>query len=275
MPERFVEPFPFWPADFEPGDRHPLAPSVAWDPASDEQALRQALSFGDIECWATLTRLLRDQGRTAEIRELGERLATTASQKQLARFVELSASNFDAESGARFQFELISRFPADATALERCARLLAESGRYDQAMDVQREALRRGTDRRYFMINPRQTMRALTAATRFDDAEELMRAYADDMFAASPLALLLQVRGRTAEGEELLRRHPSANHLYLRFTLVTLLERDGRHTEAAAAGPAGGWPHQMRDAADRRLPADGPHEAIWSVTDYLGRAFAV
>jgi tetratricopeptide (TPR) repeat protein len=272
MPERSVEPFPFWPDDFEPGDRHPLSPSVAWDPASDEQTLRRALSDGDIECWVTLTRLLRDQGRTEEIRQLAERLAPAASQKQLARFVEMCSSNFDAVSGARFQYELITRFPADATALERCARLLAESGRFDRAMDVQREALRRGTDRRYFMVDPRQTMRALTAGGRFDDAEELMRAYADEMLAASPLALLLQVRGRAAEGEDLLRRHPSAGHVYLRFTLFTLLERAGRHADAAAVRPVEGWPHQMRAAMDG---ADDAHAAIWSVTDYLGRAFAV
>ncbi|MEU4161106.1 hypothetical protein [Actinoplanes sp. NPDC026670] len=269
MPERFVEPFPFWPADSEPGDRHQ---SVAWDSASDEPALRQALADGDVDCWVTLSRLLRDQGRTAEIRQLCEQLATTATQPQLARFVELSAQNFDAASGARFQYELITRFPAEATALEHCARLLAESGHHDLAMNVQREALRRGTDRTYFMVNPRRTMRALTEAGRLDDAEELMRAYADEMLAAVPLALLLQVRGRAAEGEDLLRGHPSAGHLYLRFALCTLLERDGRPAEAASIRPPEGWPHQMRG----RLPApNSPHEAIWSVTDFLGRAFAV
>ncbi|BEL09359.1 hypothetical protein Q0Z83_075500 [Actinoplanes sichuanensis] len=274
MPERFVEPFPFWPAESESdsGDRHPAAPSVAWDPASDEQTLRRALAHGDVECWVTLSRLLRDQGRTAEVRQLCEQSATTATQPQLTRFVELSAQNFDAASGARFQYELITRFPAEATALEHGARLLATSGHYELAMNVQREALRRGTDRTYFMINPWRTMRVLTEAGRFDDAEELMRAYADEMFAAVPLSLLLQVRGHPAEGEELLRAHPSAGHLYVRFALFTLLERAGRPDEAAAVRPPEGWPHQMRG----QLPAsNSPQEAIWSVTDLLGRAFAV
>jgi hypothetical protein len=290
MDPRSIEPFPSsWTDDGPPVDqRSPSMPtSIAWERDVDEPTLWWALERGDLECWGRLIQLLRERDRLAELDGPRERLAATASEKQLTRLVELCSSNFDHVSGARFQLELITRFPADATALERCARLLAESGDYDRAMAVQREALSLGTDPRYFMVNPLNTMRALTEGGRWADAEELMRAYAGDMMAATPLALMLQALGRTAEGEELLRGHPAAGHLRMRYALFTLLERDGRHDEAAAVVPAEGWPHQMQREAERRAaesnpyalprvpPDDHPHWAIWSVSDFLGRAFAV
>ncbi|MEU4623221.1 hypothetical protein AB0G04_25025 [Actinoplanes sp. NPDC023801] len=290
MDPRSVEPFPpTWTDDGPPAhDRFPALPrSIAWEPDVDEPTLWRALEWGDLECWRRLVQILREQDRLAELEPSRERLAATASEKELTRLVDLCSSSFDAVSGARFQVARVTRFPADAVGMERCAALLAEVGSFDEAVAAQREALRLGNGATYFRLWPERTLRALTRGGRFDDAEELLRAYPGEMAAVFALALLLQVRGRTAEGEELLRRHPAADHFRVRYALFTLLERDGRHAEAAEVVPAEGWPLQMRREAERRAvesspftlprvpPDDHPHWAIWSVDDFLGRAFAV
>ncbi|GAA1624885.1 hypothetical protein [Actinoplanes couchii] len=255
-------------------DRRDRSPLLIEAEEQGESTLRERLERGDTEAWPLLAALLHDQGQETEAIAVRESLATSAPRDQLSRLVDLAMQRFDPAAGACFQSALVSRFPADARALERAAALLAESGAYDEAMTRFREALAMGNPWPYFLKYPMYTIRALTAGERWDDAEELLRAYPDELYATSALALLLQARDRTAEAETLLRDHPQATHPVLRLTLCTLLERAARDDEAAAVRPPEGWPHE-RFAPLPRPPRTTPDAAIWDVVDVWGQATAV
>ncbi|WP_430782161.1 hypothetical protein [Actinoplanes sp. G11-F43] len=284
-------------------DKPPPAPPVRdpradgrWDVmAAEEQGeplLRQRLAEGDARPWGLLTSLLGYYGRAGELAELRRHLAATAPRSQLTHLAH-EAYGLTEESrleAACFQEALVTRFPGDPEELERCASVLADVGRFDEAMTHFREAIRIGNPKPYFYRWPNSTIKSLTSHSRYDDAEELLRAYPDEAYALSPLALMLQVRGRTAEAEELLRerirddpaRYPVTRQEILRLTLSILLERDGRADEAAVIRPAhGGFYERGRKMRENfwRDPATTPeqdrHQAIWSVIDDWSRGMAV
>lgn len=264
----------------------PAAPEPDWNrpwalveaERQGEQAVRQRLARGDLRAWQELSALLFDQGRSTDLDLARAELAAAATPEQLRELVHQAYRLLENEraDAAVFQRALVTRFPAGPEELERSAAKSADAGRLDDAVADLREAIRLGNPRPWFFQHPMWTIKELTAAGRYDDAEELLRGYPDDHYAVSALALLLQVRGRAAEGDELLQRHPAAEHEILRLTRHTLLDRDGRPDEAAALRPEHGWTHQRSGRITGTPgPAAGPHQAIWSVVDDWGRGMAV
>lgn len=257
-----------------------------------EPLLRQLVAQGDPRAWRLLSPLLTYYERTGELAEARQRLAATTSQEQLTALAH-DASRLTEEGrldAACFQEALVTRFPGDPVELERCARALTDVGRFDDAMTRFREAIRLGNPKPYFFRWPMLTIEDLTAAGRYDDAEELLRNYPDESYAISALALMLQVRGRTAEAEELLRpridealpSHMVTHQEVLRLTLFTLLERDGRLDEAALLRPEHGWRHQWGRSEPAnswtdpwQTPEQKRHHTIWSVVHEWSRGTAV
>lgn len=191
---------------FAPGT--PPAPPVRnpeadgrWDVMDAEEQgepmLRQRLAEGDTRAWRPLTSLLSYYDRADELAELRRHLAATATQSQLTDLAH-DAYRPTAEGrqdAACFQEALVTRFPGDREELERCAFAMTDVGRLDEAMTYFRKAIRIGNPESHFYHWPRSTIRSLTAHGRYDDAEELLRAYPDDSYALSPLALMCRPEG--------------------------------------------------------------------------------
>ncbi|SDT67259.1 tetratricopeptide repeat protein [Actinoplanes derwentensis] len=279
------------------------APRPEWDrpwnlaeaERQGEPMLRQRLEQGDIRAWPLLSALLTDQGRMDDLVRARDELAARTTEQQLRELVHQSSRLSDNErlDAAEFQLAMVTRFPAGSDELGKCASRMAEAGRLDEAVTYLRESIRLAGPRVSFFQHPMWTIKVLTAAGRYDDAEELLRGYPYDDYAISALALMMQVRGRTTEGEQLLHQHMTtgpavpgqplpASREVIRLTLFTLLERAGRTDEAAGLRPAHGWSHERGGPASRNTwtgswptPEQDRHQTIWSVVDDWGRGTAV
>jgi hypothetical protein len=213
-------------------------------PRRAERILRRGIAEGRTRHYRALAELL-----PAEEREtLRRQLIATGTAHQLNAAADAHARN-EPEAALQLQRAYVEHRPGDVPGRLELSALLAETGRFDEAMAV----YRRTSDVGSHFVELMRIAQALAAAGRAGDAEAVLRSGIAVPTVLPPLVRLLLDDARASEAEELVRSHPQGDHVYTKYALSLVLERTGRAKQARALRPATGWPHEP----SRRSGGDG------------------